>query len=132
MTPNLDNILLWVEALESGDYEQGFEKLHLRRPDGRETFCCLGVACVVAIANGVPLKVESSNPVWEFESAQISYDYDAELLPPKVVEWLGLPASNPILIDRCATEWNDVDEADFDGLARLIREEYGLPAREAV
>ncbi|TGP34041.1 MULTISPECIES: hypothetical protein [unclassified Mesorhizobium] len=34
---------LWVQALRSGEYEQGRKRLHL---DSR--YCCLGVACVLA------------------------------------------------------------------------------------
>jgi hypothetical protein len=40
----------WVEALRSGDYEQGYHGLHLFDPDERSTphrFCCLGVLCEV-------------------------------------------------------------------------------------
>lgn len=42
------NIQLWVDALRSGNYEQGQQVL---QASGR--YCCLGVACKVAQDNGV-------------------------------------------------------------------------------
>jgi hypothetical protein len=48
---------LWVAALRSGEYEQGKNHLAVRQADGTFAFCCLGVACEVAIKNGLPLAV---------------------------------------------------------------------------
>ena len=53
MTPNKENIQKWVDGLLSGEYEQGRGKLN---KDGK--FCCLGVACEVAIKNGLNLSKE--------------------------------------------------------------------------
>lgn len=39
----------WVKALRSGEYQQGTQSLHLE-----DTYCCLGVACVVAGIDYVP------------------------------------------------------------------------------
>ena len=36
----------WVEALESGKYEQGNGFLHVLL-DGKHKYCCLGIACEV-------------------------------------------------------------------------------------
>lgn len=36
---------MWVDALRSGKYVQGRNRLHIRRVDGTDTFCCLGVLC---------------------------------------------------------------------------------------
>ena len=43
---------LWIDALRSGDYEQTRETLC---EDGR--YCCLGVACEVAIQNEPELQI---------------------------------------------------------------------------
>lgn len=63
---------LWVERLESGTVIQG--RRHLGWPDGRR--CCLGVACDIAVEEGV---IES-------------YDITDGVLSryPKVVEFFGL------------------------------------------
>ena len=71
----------WVEALRSGKYEQVTGAL--RSGDG---FCCLGVACELAIESGVDIRRTD--------------DYHAytrvvpnRLLPPVVGEWLRLKGS---------------------------------------
>jgi hypothetical protein len=38
----------WLEALRSGQYMQGKEKLHTKDSKGNEYFCCLGVACNIS------------------------------------------------------------------------------------
>lgn len=35
---------LWLQALESGEYKQGFDALCRVYPDGTVEYCCLGVA----------------------------------------------------------------------------------------
>lgn len=53
---------LWVKALRSGEYKQGYGYLHYKR-GGKDKFCCLGVLCDLAVKNGViepPVKSEYS------------------------------------------------------------------------
>lgn len=45
----------WVEALRSGDYRQGEGQLH---NNDNDTFCCLGVLCVVMGAAFGPAHIE--------------------------------------------------------------------------
>lgn len=71
--------LKWVEALESGRFKQGRERL--RRGD---LMCCLGVACELAIEDGVPLRVETAC------DGSVSYDGLAGVLPERVRTRLGL------------------------------------------
>lgn len=47
----------WVEALRSGEYQQGEGRLYNQYTN---THCCLGVLCVVA---GLPIKPETGNGV---------------------------------------------------------------------
>jgi len=42
---NAEVISRWIEALESGKYEQGGGALRYRSDSGRDSFCCLGVLC---------------------------------------------------------------------------------------
>lgn len=84
---NTERLTLWVEALESGQYQQG--RHALRRED---MFCCLGVACDVAITNGLKINAYEleSGPEW-------NYDGNLDSLPRSVREWYGLDESNPEL-----------------------------------
>ena len=43
----------WVAALRSGEYEQGQGQLVADFGDGQKVFCCLGVACEVAVEDGL-------------------------------------------------------------------------------
>lgn len=72
------NAKLWVEALRSGKYRQ--VKGRLKTVDG---YCCLGVACEVAIKAGVPVSVGTFGlfPAFDGETAR---------LPRAVRDWLGL------------------------------------------
>lgn len=80
---------LWVEALRSGAYVQSTGTL--RRGD---KFCCLGVACVVAADNGVPvIGREDVDTRWVFITPT---DQSMSALPNEVREWLGMrtPSGN--------------------------------------
>jgi len=70
---------LWAQALESGEYERGVGQLAVVNEDNTRSFCCLGVACELAIKHGI---IEG-------------YDDDDETLDHylTVVEWLGLSDS---------------------------------------
>ena len=87
----------WIDALRSGDYEQGSEKL--RGPNG---YCCLGVLC--------DLYIKENNKEWDFggygeygeETNPQPMDYwyfdeESEFLPESVMNWAKLYLRNPIL-----------------------------------
>jgi len=80
-----DKAMLLVEALRSGEYPQSrcalcfVEQYDDDRPAG---FCCLGVACEVAIKNGVPVEVTVSG-------ATKSYDHQSGYMPHRVVDFFG-------------------------------------------
>lgn len=76
------NAQKWVDALRSGKYEQVQHSLSW---DGR--YCCLGVACELAIKDGVSLVVEESEK--GISSSKI-YSGEENILPCAVVAWLGL------------------------------------------
>lgn len=85
---NADKIKMWTEALRSGDYSQARNALRVDGPDDEnETagFCCLGVACDLALKDGVPI-----------EAVDVGYrpmnntNVYSGALPPEVIEWLGL------------------------------------------
>lgn len=121
--PNTENITKWVEALRSGDFEQG--KGALKDVDGN--YCCLGVAC--EISGVVELREQISSPLPQYVSKADDRDYSQATLPTAVKEWLGLEVSNPEVTDEYGVmhtlaTWNDVEDARFDQIADLIERKY--------
>ena len=103
----------WVNALRSGKYEQGSEKL--RSVSG---YCCLGVLC--------DLYAQEHNVEWEFrgygeygdETNPQPMDYwyfknQSEYLPESVMNWAELKTHNPTV--RVYDEnSDDVDTCYYD------------------
>jgi hypothetical protein len=84
----------WIDALRSGEYEQGSEKL--RSVSG---YCCLGVLC--------DIYAKEHNTEWEFggnEETNLEpmdywyYEGESEFLPKSVMEWAELKINNPMLL----------------------------------
>lgn len=59
--PSKSHIQLFVDALRSGEYQQGNRVLGYTE-GGVEKFCCLGVATEVAMKHGVKLQRILGNP----------------------------------------------------------------------
>jgi len=104
----------WIDALRSGEYEQGSEKL--RSVSG---YCCLGVLC--------DIYAKETNTEWEFRGNEETnlqpmdywyFDDQSEFLPESVMDWAGLSLN-------CLVVKIDVEEDDEDpwfyneGLAEL-------------
>jgi hypothetical protein len=116
----------WTDALRSGDYAQG--QTYLRAGDN---YCCLGVACDVAIKGGLKLKAEvlgHEDPEDE-QSAIWGYGGAETLLPFAVQHWLGLgdpggPLTEPVEQGDHAFSalWrlNDIAGYSFEQIAELI------------
>jgi hypothetical protein len=132
--PNKERIRLWVEALESGNYQQGTGKLVRRAlvltdgdgPFGLTTvneYCCLGVAIRVAIDNGI------DNP--EREEAHLG---NGTALSQDVRGWYGLDDVDPVIGDGTlyaigaltAIRANDGLDMSFLKIAKALRDEYDL------
>lgn len=112
-----DNAKKWVAALRSGNYRQGMGQLC--SDDG---YCCLGVACDVAVKSGLPIKVETS------ADQTTSYDGSSCLLPLSVMGWLGLKGRTgyigmPFSGTRSLVDRNDSDGWSFSQIADLIESE---------
>lgn len=94
MEPNKENIRKWVTALRSGQFKQG--KSHLKYDtdysrEGDARHCCLGVACDLAIANGV--EMETSRRF----NGQYIFGGTSKTLPNEVTDWLGITDANPFV-----------------------------------
>ena len=131
--PNKENLLLWVLALESGQYTQARSILAMRNPDGTYSYCCLGVLCEVAVAHGLELEVH--------EGSEKTYNASYTLPPHEVFEWLGLSREiaglRDILLPRSefdeepfAAELNDSYGFTFEQIAAAIRIKFNLGERE--
>lgn len=100
MDVNRERVQLWVEALESGEFEQGSGQLETRyslndkgETTDEATYCCLGVAIEVALRDGyTPQTVPGvMTPYME------SYDHFNTVLWPGVVAWYGFLVSDPYI-----------------------------------
>lgn len=132
---NETNMRLWVKALRSGDFEQGIGVL--RKGD---KYCCLGVACEVAIQAGLPVEVKVSVAcgVAGCGCAEVTcYDGAQSALPASVMEWLGLDWENPSVpvpailrpssrvgAERTLSACNDSLRLPFHVIANLIEAAY--------
>lgn len=102
---------LWVEALRSGEYSQGYGQLKLVGPEGSVKHCCLGVLCEVAVKQGVISESFDTNEGVE-ETLHHVHGFgevddrsgvtkgavpETGQLPAEVMEWAGLDHGNPVV-----------------------------------
>lgn len=100
----------WYEALESGQYRQGYGALHMAGAE-QDSFCCLGVACKVAVDHGViPEPARGDSPQFTYGTEG---DTESMVLPRAVRDWLGLPSTDPSVE---AVTVNDVEYAELHGV----------------
>lgn len=88
MTVNKERVQLLVDALRSGDFEQGQNMLRTKD----DTYCCLGVACEVARLNGIGIEWEPKPGGCECEGCQESrwkFNGSNEALGETVADWYG-------------------------------------------
>lgn len=110
----------WAGALRSKNYKQGTGYLHTRS-DGKDYYCCLGVLCELAVADGVVVRDQSKGGHFYYGA-----EGEAQVLPSEVREWAGLNDRSPELpgpegdIVGLADE-ND-NGASFDEIAAWIEE----------
>jgi hypothetical protein len=93
----------WIEELRSGKYRQGNGLLN----DGEGNYCCLGVLCELAVADGV---IEEASE--HLGQRGLSYDGSNALTPPSVQEWAALRFRTPVVrwgdeYDVAVTTLND-------------------------
>ncbi len=120
MSMNLDPKRLWLEALRSGGYQQGVDALASIMRGHRDEYCCLGVACEVAVMSGVELEKRVSNK----DFGVYTYDGMTDSLPYSVASWLGVDVADPTVstptgVSRRLSQLND-DGRTFAELANLI------------
>jgi hypothetical protein len=104
----------WIDALRSGKYEQGSEKL--RSVSG---YCCLGVLC--------DLYAQEHNTEWEFRGNEETnlqpkdywyFEDQSEFVPESVMDWAGFTENCPVV--KIDVEEDDEDSWFYhEGLADL-------------
>lgn len=102
-------IMAWARALKSGQYAQVQEVL----TDG-SGYCCLGVACEVAIQDGLNLTKELvAADESDFDEDEDRYQYDGEgaVLPRLVLGYYGFQSTNPLLAKVKVDRWDNVTDS---------------------
>lgn len=121
------NAKKWVEALKSGIFKQADGRL---AKDGK--FCCLGVACVLAFAEGV-----IPAPGTDIHGDTI-FDDNSHYLPNSVKDWLGLGDEQGRFQVGAArhslAKMNDTGDTFAEIAAKIESEPKGLfkPRKKAV
>ena len=124
----------WVKALESGEYDQ--TKGYLHDEDG---YCCLGVLCEIAKADGVLAFDADENT---YVSATDKRDYSDVTLPRAVLAWADMSDSAPVSPIQYTyedgtlrpgtrpfahySELNDDMDFDFKKIAEVIKNDPNL------
>lgn len=136
---NVENMRLFVEALRSGTYVQGWSELRTPVHDSESKltghrYCCLGVATDVAIAAGVPQDYTYEEHYWEegpttgLVNMNVWEEEDEQLSEP-VRDWLGIESCNPDLVDEdgvvhSAIFWNDEMGASLPRIGDMFERKY--------
>jgi len=107
------NARAWVKALQSGEYKQGIGSLC-----ADNLYCCLGVACELYQKATNKLVIEEKSA--GFGAVMRCYNRMASILPPEVIEWLGLRDERGSFgRNRILTDENDRGKS-FLSIARII------------
>lgn len=121
----------WVAALRSGKYKKARGVLSAPDKDGNMMYCCLGVACELAVEAGViPSAKDDGNYITYGKFGSTA------TLPEEVQKWLEFPNANGELkaygVRTALTELNDgvnllgkqVPEHSFDRIADIIESRF--------
>lgn len=119
---NTEVIEQWVAALESGEYEQG--RQFLRNGD---EFCCLGILCELAVADGaIPAPEIDSSGLRSYGTAQGGRMQS--VLPVEVQTYLGTLSCDPAVTsaggaNTTLSVLND-GGVSFSEIAKVIRNNF--------
>ncbi len=86
---------MWVDALRSGEYTQGYRALcRVDNNDGSKTYCCLGVLCDLYQKNQTKNKKKKLSVKPETTGSNvISFSGKGGVLPKAVQDWAGMFSS---------------------------------------
>lgn len=87
----------WLEALRSGEYEQGEGYLDVLEADGTRKFCCLGVLCDLAVKDGLEIEfTRTENGGTGFYGNAGERYSESAFLPKAVQDWAGVDSEGSI------------------------------------
>lgn len=128
-----ENIRKFVAELRTTTKTQGQRNLIRHLDDGTTEYCCLGIACEVAIANGLDLergvyRYEDGLTVDQFRNNPGGVFVDA-VLPETVVHFYGFGATDPGLLEEDGTvstaiTLNDENNYNFNQIAAAFERTY--------
>lgn len=112
---------MWVDALRSGEYQQGVGELRVVWETGDIDYCCLGVLC--------DLHRRRTNQGEWLEEGYVPWGASKKhvrTLPEPVRRWAEMRDGNPDMPEKQMTiaELNDVSELPFTELAELIEQNW--------
>lgn len=117
---NKEAILEWVEALESGRYQQTTGTLAQYEKDGSVGYCCLGVACDV-FKDRLGLEVDTNGN-------RITFDHTLASLPVAVAKFLGLSVTEVFWNKQeryvQLAQLNDTYNLTFQEIAAILRANF--------
>lgn len=119
--PNQEVMQEWVAELRSGRHKQG--KSHLHQTNGKK--CCLGILCEIAVKHEVipPPVISACERGCDcqacFTPQVYLYEHEAQMPPPKVMEWAGLHVLEMNLSPMKLATLND-EGRPFEDIADLI------------
>lgn len=96
---NKANVQLLVDELRKGTRKQARGTL-ARRVGKSKQYCCLGVACEVAKANGVQLTSRYDEDLENYEYTAASGNSSSGILPEEVAKFFGFVSQNPRFLDE--------------------------------
>lgn len=123
---------LWVEALRSGDYQQGRNYLIEDETFSKPSYCCLGVLCELyrQEVGGFWEYQREDDAVYSFVAKDDEEGCDASttLLPSLVMEWAELSGSDPAVeiedgslqYRNCTLSALNDDGRNFEFIANII------------
>lgn len=107
----------WLEALRSGKYRQGKNRLCIN-----DSYCCMGVLLEILKDDlGLQKKEKCEN-----SDIIITYNGESQYLPDEVVKAAELPSHNPrvkFCYDYSLAHLNDVQRLSFNQIADIIEEQ---------
>lgn len=132
MAMDMKNRIQWADALESGQYRQGFSAL-TRRTEAGDEDCCLGVLCKIWGLSPTFETVTDSFFLSKFRSLPPTlgtYAGEKAVLPDALWKALHLKSGNPRFMSarlflktnaHSATYLNDTYQLTFSKIAALLR-----------
>jgi hypothetical protein len=128
----------WTEALRSGRYPQGKDRLEElryaqsedapRRGEVQSRYCCLGVLCRLAVDAGVVERFvtdTSTGPGW----VHYGRNHEQYYLPPAVIRWAELESNigdrhdpQDVMVNGTGLSFLNDEEVPFVDIAIIIEE----------